>query len=238
MALIELRHLARIYQTGDTEFAALRDVNLSIDRGEFVAISGSSGSGKSTLMNILGCLDSPTRGSYVLAERDVAKLSRIELARVRNEFIGFVFQNFNLLARTTAAENVELPLIYARVPPAERHRRAKEALERVGLGHRAGHTPSQLSGGQQQRVAIARALVTQPPLILADEPTGNLDSATSIEIMRLLTDLQHSGITVIFVTHEADIAAYAARKLQLKDGDIISDERQQPLLADAAVAHA
>jgi putative ABC transport system ATP-binding protein len=230
MALIELRKLARIYKTGDTEFAALRDVDLSIDRGEFVAISGSSGSGKSTLMNILGCLDSPTRGSYLLADRDVAKLSRIELARVRNEFIGFVFQNFNLLSRTTAAENVELPLIYARVPPAERHRRAREALERVGLGHRAGHTPSQLSGGQQQRVAIARALVTNPPLILADEPTGNLDSATSVEIMKLLTDLQHSGITVVFVTHEPDIAAYAARKILVKDGNIISDERQTPAL--------
>jgi putative ABC transport system ATP-binding protein len=234
MALIELRKLSRIYQTGDTEFAALRDVDLSIERGEFVAISGSSGSGKSTLMNILGCLDSPTHGSYVLAERDVARLTRIELARVRNEFIGFVFQNFNLLSRTTAAENVELPLIYARVPPAERHRRAREALERVGLGHRAGHTPSQLSGGQQQRVAIARALVTQPPLILADEPTGNLDSATSVDIMKLLTDLQHSGITIVFVTHEADIAAYAARKLLLKDGAIISDERQTPMLAAAS----
>jgi putative ABC transport system ATP-binding protein len=234
MALIELRKLSRIYQTGDTEFAALRDVDLSIERGEFVAVSGSSGSGKSTLMNILGCLDSPTHGSYVLAERDVARLTRIELARVRNEFIGFVFQNFNLLSRTTAAENVELPLIYARVPPAERHRRAREALERVGLGHRAGHTPSQLSGGQQQRVAIARALVTQPPLILADEPTGNLDSATSVDIMKLLTDLQHSGITIVFVTHEADIAAYAARKLLLKDGAIISDERQTPMLAAAS----
>ncbi len=234
MALIELRKLARIYQTGDTEFAALRDVELSIDRGEFVAISGSSGSGKSTLMNILGCLDSPTRGSYFLGDRDVAKLSRIELARVRNEFIGFVFQNFNLLSRTTAAENVELPLIYAKVPPAERHKRSKEALERVGLGHRAGHTPSQLSGGQQQRVAIARALVTNPPLILADEPTGNLDSATSVEIMRLLTELQKSGITIVFVTHEPDIAAFAARKILMKDGTIISDERQTPLLAEAS----
>jgi putative ABC transport system ATP-binding protein len=234
VALIELRKLARIYQTGDTEFAALRDVDLSIDRGEFVAISGSSGSGKSTLMNILGCLDSPTRGSYLLGNRDVAKLSRIELARVRNEFIGFVFQNFNLLSRTTAAENVELPLIYARVPVAERHQRSREALERVGLGHRAGHTPSQLSGGQQQRVAIARALVTRPPLILADEPTGNLDSATSVEIMRLLTELQKSGITIVFVTHEPDIAAYAARKIFVKDGVIISDERQTPLLADAS----
>jgi putative ABC transport system ATP-binding protein len=234
MALIELRNLGRVYQTGDTEFAALRDVDLDIAQGEFVAITGSSGSGKSTLMNILGCLDSPTRGSYVLGGRDVAKLSRIELAKVRNEFIGFVFQNFNLLSRTTAAENVELPLIYARVPPAERHRLSKEALERVGLGHRAGHTPSQLSGGQQQRVAIARALVTRPPLILADEPTGNLDSATSTEIMKLLTELNGSGMTIAFVTHEPDIAAYAARKLLLKDGAVISDQRQQPQLLQAS----
>ena len=231
MALIELRKLTRIYQTGDTEFAALREVNLDIDKGEFVAITGSSGSGKSTLMNILGCLDSPTRGNFMLGGRDVAQLSRIELARVRNEFIGFVFQNFNLLSRTTALENVELPLIYARVPPAERHKRAKEALDHVGLGHRAGHTPSQLSGGQQQRVAIARALVTHPPLILADEPTGNLDSATSVEIMKLLTELNRSGMTIAFVTHEPDIAAYAARKLLLKDGEVISDQRQQPALA-------
>ncbi len=227
MALIELRDLGKIYHSGETEFAALRDVNLQIERGEFVAITGSSGSGKSTLMNILGCLDSPSKGSYLLADRDVAKQSRIELARVRNEFIGFVFQNFNLLARTSAAENVELPLIYAKVPPAERHRRAKEALERVGLAHRAGHHPSQLSGGQQQRVAIARALVTSPPLILADEPTGNLDSATSIEIMKLLTALQKSGMTIVFVTHEPDIAAYAGRKLLLKDGVVVSDERQK-----------
>jgi putative ABC transport system ATP-binding protein len=234
MALIELRNLGKIYQSGDTEFAALHDVNLFIERGEFVAITGSSGSGKSTLMNILGCLDSPSRGSYVLADRDVAKLSRIELARVRNEFIGFVFQNFNLLSRTTAAENVELPLIYAKVPPAERHRRARESLDRVGLAHRAGHHPSQLSGGQQQRVAIARALVTRPPLILADEPTGNLDSATSVEIMNLLTELQASGMTILFVTHELDIAAYAARKLLLKDGAVVSDLRQQPTLREAS----
>jgi putative ABC transport system ATP-binding protein len=234
MALIELRDLGKIYHSGETEFAALRDVNLQIERGEFVAITGSSGSGKSTLMNILGCLDSPSKGSYLLADRDVAKQTRIELARVRNEFIGFVFQNFNLLARTSAAENVELPLIYAKVPPAERHKRAKEALERVGLAHRAGHHPSQLSGGQQQRVAIARALVTNPPLILADEPTGNLDSATSIEIMKLLTALQKSGMTIVFVTHEPDIAAYAGRKLLLKDGVVISDERQvQPELETA-----
>jgi len=234
MALIELRNLGKIYQSGDTEFAALHDVNLSIERGDFVAITGSSGSGKSTLMNLLGCLDSPSRGSYMLADRDVAKLSRIELAKVRNEFIGFVFQSFNLLKRTSAAENVELPLIYAKVPPAERHKRAKEALDRVGLSHRAGHHPSQLSGGQQQRVAIARALVTNPPLILADEPTGNLDSVTTVEIMKLLTDLQASGMTIVFVTHEPDVAAYAARKLLLKDGGVVSDERQKPVLKEAS----
>jgi putative ABC transport system ATP-binding protein len=237
-ALIQLNDLAKIYQSGDSEFAALHDVNLTIEPGELVAITGSSGSGKSTLMNLLGCLDSPTRGNYLLGGRDVAKLSRVELARVRNEQIGFVFQNFNLLARTSATENVELPLIYAKVPPAERHRRAREALERVGLAHRAGHHPSQLSGGQQQRVAIARALVTRPPLILADEPTGNLDSATSTEIMKLLAELQRSGMTIIFVTHEADIAAYAARKLSLKDGAIISDVQQQPVHASVAEAHA
>jgi len=237
-ALIQLNDLARIYQSGDTEFAALHDVNLTIEPGELVAITGSSGSGKSTLMNLLGCLDSPTRGNYLLGGRDVAKLSRVELARVRNEQIGFVFQNFNLLARTSAAENVELPLSYARVPPAERHRRSREALERVGLANRAGHHPSQLSGGQQQRVAIARALVTRPPLILADEPTGNLDSATSTEIMKLLTELQRSGMTIIFVTHEADIAAYAARQLSLKDGAITGDVQQQPVDAPLAQAHA
>jgi putative ABC transport system ATP-binding protein len=234
MALIELRDLGKIYRSGDTDFAALHDVNLAVERGEFVAVTGSSGSGKSTLMNILGCLDSPSRGSYRLAGRDVAGLTRIELARVRNEFIGFVFQNFNLLSRTTAAENVELPLIYAKVPPAERRRRARESLERVGLANRAGHHPAQLSGGQQQRVAIARALVTNPPLILADEPTGNLDSATSEEIMKLLAGLQATGMTILFVTHEADIAAYAARKLVLKDGAVVSDERQPSTLREAS----
>jgi len=235
MALISLKNLGKIYQSGDTEFAALHDVNLEIERGEFVAITGSSGSGKSTLMNILGCLDSPSRGSYFLADRDVARLSRIELARVRNETIGFVFQNFNLLTRTSALENVELPLIYAKVPPAERHKRARESLERVGLAHREDHHPAQLSGGQQQRVAIARALVTRPPLILADEPTGNLDSATSVDIMRLLAELQASGMTIIFVTHEHDIAAYAERKLHLKDGAVIGDERRDSRPAAAAV---
>jgi putative ABC transport system ATP-binding protein len=224
MALIELRNLTRIYQTGDTEFAALREVNLDIDKGEFVAITGSSGSGKSTLMNILGCLDSPTRGNFMLGGRDVAQLSRIELARVRNEFIGFVFQNFNLLSRTTALENVELPLIYARVPPAERHKRAREALDHVGLGHRAGHTPSQLSGGQQQRVAIARALVNNPSILLADEPTGNLDSRTSIEVMGLFQRLNvERGITVVLITHEADIAEYGTRIVSFRDGVVKTD---------------
>jgi putative ABC transport system ATP-binding protein len=177
-------------------------------------------------MNILGCLDTPSRGSFRIDGRDVARLSRVELAAIRSEFIGFVFQSFNLLARTSAAENVELPLIYARVPAAERRRRALESLERVGLANRAGHQPSQLSGGQQQRVAIARALVTRPPLILADEPTGNLDSQTSLEIMNLLAELRRSGITVIFVTHEHDIAAFAARRLTLRDGAITGDQRQ------------
>ena len=227
MALIELDGVTKLYRSGDAEFAALSAVHLGIDAGEFVAITGPSGSGKSTLMNILGCLDSPTAGSHRLAGRDVARLSRVELAQVRNRFIGFVFQSFNLLARTSAAENVELPLIYARCPPAERRRRALEALERVGLAPRAGHMPSQLSGGQQQRVAIARALVTRPPLILADEPTGNLDSATSLDIMRLLAGLRDSGITILYVTHEADIAAFAARRLALRDGRVITDQRQE-----------
>ncbi|MFM7626848.1 MAG: ABC transporter ATP-binding protein [Gammaproteobacteria bacterium] len=228
MSLLELRGITKIYRSGDQEFAALRGIDLDIERGGFVAITGSSGSGKSTLMNILGCLDSPTAGSYRIDGRDVAGLSRVELASIRNEFIGFVFQSFNLLARTSAAENVELPLIYARVPPAERRRRALEALERVGLAHRSGYHPSQLSGGQQQRVAIARALVSRPPLILADEPTGNLDSATSLEIMGLLSELRRAGITVLFVTHEHDIAAFAARRIAMRDGAILSDVRSEP----------
>ena len=238
MALIALDKVTKLYRSGDSEFAALRAVDLAIEPGEFVAITGPSGSGKSTMMNILGCLDTPSSGHYRLDGRDVAGLSRVELAEVRNRTIGFVFQSFNLLPRTSAAENVELPLIYAKVPPAERRRRSLEALERVGLAKRSGHQPSQLSGGQQQRVAIARALVTRPPLILADEPTGNLDSATSLDIMRLLAALRDSGITIVFVTHEPDIAAFAARKLTMRDGVIVGDERQAASPAAAVAAGA
>jgi putative ABC transport system ATP-binding protein len=227
MALIELQQVSRIYRSGDTEFAALDKVDLTIEQGEFVAITGSSGSGKSTLMNIIGCLDRPSNGVFRLNGRDAAKLTRVELAQLRNQTIGFVFQSFNLLARTAAMDNVELPLIYAKVPAAERHRRSAEALERVGLGHRSRHLPSQLSGGQQQRVAIARAIVSKPPLILADEPTGNLDTVTSIDIMNLLTELcVKEGITVVLVTHEQDIADFARRQLVLRDGKIIRDERK------------
>lgn len=231
MALIELRGVTREYHMGDVLVRALRGVTLTIDSGEFVAIMGTSGSGKSTLMNMLGCLDRPSAGEYRLTGREVSRLSRDELAHIRNRTLGFVFQNFNLLARTSALENVELPLLYAGVPAAERHRRAQAALERVGLGARLDHTPSQLSGGQQQRVAIARALVSEPRVILADEPTGNLDSATSIEVMALLQSLGRQGITVILVTHEPDIAAYAARNIVMKDGEVISDTMHEPVLA-------
>jgi len=234
MALIELRDVTRVYHMGDVELQALRGITLDIEAGEFVAIMGTSGSGKSTLMNTLGCLDRPSSGEYRLDGRETSRLDRDQLAAIRNRRLGFVFQNFNLLARTSALENVELPLLYAGVPAAQRHARARAALERVGLGARLDHTPSQLSGGQQQRVAIARALVGEPGLILADEPTGNLDSVTSQDVMALLQSLGRAGITVVLVTHEHDIAAYAARSITMKDGQVIGDVRHEPLLAEPA----
>jgi putative ABC transport system ATP-binding protein len=224
--LIRLQQVTRTYPMGGSALRALDGITLDIVAGAYVAIMGTSGSGKSTLMNVLGCLDRPTGGRYWLAGRDVAALDRRALADIRNRLIGFVFQNFNLLARTSALENVELPLLYAGVAGRERRQRATAALQRVGLGDRLTHHPSQLSGGQQQRVAIARALIGRAPLILADEPTGNLDSRTSADIMRLLQDLNDDGITVILVTHEAEIAAHASRVIQLRDGVIASDQNQ------------
>src|SRR5690606_19573282 len=228
MPLIEARGLTKTYAMGDEPVRALDGVSLDIDAGEFVAIMGASGSGKSTLMNILGCLDRPDGGQYRLAGEAVETLDGDALASVRNRRIGFVFQQFNLLPRTSALENVELPMVYAGVPAAERQARARAALERVGLGQRLGHTPAELSGGQQQRVAIARALVNNPSLILADEPTGALDTHTSEDVMRLLTDLNRQGITVVFVTHEHDVAAWARRRLVFRDGRIVEDVAQLP----------
>ena len=229
MALIELDDVHRIYSLGDNEVRALDGVSLRVERGEFVAIMGSSGSGKSTMMNIIGCLDRPSSGAYRLDGEEVSTKTRAELAHIRNGKLGFVFQSFNLLSRTTALENVELPLLYAGVTSsAERHRRARESLERVGLGDRLDHVPNQLSGGQQQRVAIARALVNQPPLLLADEPTGALDSKTTVEVMRILSGLSREGITVVMVTHEADVAAWARRVLVMRDGKLVSDKTQTP----------
>jgi len=236
--LIEVEHIAKVYHMGDVEVHALRDVSLAISEGESIAVMGPSGSGKSTLMNVLGCLDRPSHGTYRLAGQEVSKLDRNQLARVRNRTLGFVFQSFNLLSRTSALENVELPLLYAGVSGRERHKRAREALERVGLGGRAHHHPNQMSGGQQQRVAIARALVTHPHLMVADEPTGNLDSRTSVEIMALFQELGRSGITLLLVTHEPDIARYASRVVVMRDGLVQSDRRQMPLVADVAAAAA
>jgi putative ABC transport system ATP-binding protein len=230
--LIALEDITKTYRMGDVEVPAVRGVSLSIAAGESVAVMGTSGSGKSTLMNVLGCLDRPTTGRYVLDGRDVSMASRDELALLRNKTLGFVFQNFNLLSRTSALENVELPLMYSGVSTKERRQRAAQALERVGLGERLDHHPNQMSGGQQQRVAIARALVSNPRIILADEPTGNLDSRTSVEVMALFQDLNRAGITLLLVTHEADIASHAARVIVLRDGKILSDKRQTPMAAD------
>ncbi|HYN14846.1 MAG TPA: ABC transporter ATP-binding protein [Terriglobales bacterium] len=223
-AVIRVEDLHKYYDLGEAKVHALRGVNVEIVPGEFVAIMGASGSGKSTFMNLLGCLDMPTKGHYYLEGVDVAKLAKKELASIRNRKLGFVFQGFHLLARTTALENVELPTLYAHLPKEERLQRARQALEMVGLGDRMEHFPSQLSGGQQQRVAIARALVNQPSILLADEPTGNLDSRTSVEIMQIFQDLNDQGLTVILVTHEQDIAHYAKRTIVFRDGKIRRDE--------------
>ena len=227
-ALVDVRDLRKSYVLGSQEVHALQGVSFKVDRGEFAAIMGPSGSGKSTMMNMLGCLDVPTSGSYVLDGRDVAEMKPDELAHVRRDSIGFVFQGFNLLSRTSALENVELPMVYAGVSPSERHRRAAESLDLVGLGDRMDHMPHQMSGGQQQRVAIARALVNRAPLILADEPTGNLDSANSEEIMRLFKTLNdEQGITVILITHEPDMAVFARRVITFRDGRLVEDRRQE-----------
>ncbi len=229
--LIEMRNIQRTYVMGDNLVHALRGVDLVIEKGASIAIMGTSGSGKSTMMNIMGCLDQPTKGQYLLNGKDVSRLSRAQLAEVRGRMIGFVFQSFNLLSRTTALENVELPLLYQGIGARERHRRAMEALERVGLDKRYDHHPNQLSGGQQQRVAIARALVGKAPIIMADEPTGNLDTKTSYEVMGILQGLVDQGITVVLVTHESDIAAYARRVITLRDGLIVDDRTQEPARA-------
>jgi putative ABC transport system ATP-binding protein len=222
---VRLEEIRKTYKTGEVEVQAVRGVSLEIERGEFVALMGSSGSGKSTLMNILGCLDRPTAGHYFLDGEDVSSLSRDELADVRNRKLGFVFQNFNLLARTSALENVELPLLYSDVAltNAQLREKAEKVLAAVGLGGRGDHTPSQLSGGQQQRVAIARALINDPRILLADEPTGNLDSRTSVEVMEIFQKLNENGITIVMVTHEPDIAAYARRNIVMKDGLVRND---------------
>jgi putative ABC transport system ATP-binding protein len=237
-ALLALEDVTKVYHMGDVEVHALRGVSLSVEEGEFVAIMGASGSGKSTLMNIIGCLDHPTTGHYWLAGEEVSGLDRNALAERRNHTLGFVFQNFNLLSRTSAIENVELPLLYAGYHTRERHERARAALARVGLADRIYHHPNQMSGGQQQRVAIARALVANPKVMLADEPTGNLDSVTSVEVMAIFQELRDSGITVVLVTHEPDIARYAARVVVMKDGKVRMDKRQEPQRAEPAVAAA
>jgi putative ABC transport system ATP-binding protein len=226
MALIETVDLWKTYQMGDEEIHALRGVSIQIDRGEYVAIMGPSGSGKSTLMNLIGCLDTPSKGSYLLNNKQVSQMDDNELARIRNEEIGFVFQTFNLLPRATALRNVELPLVYAGVPSKDREQRAKAALDKVELSTRMSHRPNELSGGQRQRVAIARALVNNPSILLADEPTGNLDSKTGVEIMALFDRLHQAGNTIVLVTHEADVAAYAHRTIHIRDGKVEQDVRR------------
>ena len=231
--VIVTRALERVYQAGDVAVHALRGVDLRIEAGEYVAVMGPSGCGKSTLMNTLGCLDSPTGGVYELLGRDVSGLTSDELATVRNRTLGFVFQDFNLLPRTSAIENVELPLLYGTVAPAEQRTRARAALARVGLAGREASTPTQLSGGQQQRVAIARALVTEPAVLLADEPTGNLDSQTSIEILALLREQHARGLTIVMVTHDDEVGAEAERLLLMRDGRVVEDRQQRPRRTDA-----
>jgi len=226
MALIETRDLWKTYVMGSEEIHALRGVSMEIERGEYIAIMGPSGSGKSTLMNLIGCLDTPSKGSYLLNDKQVGQMNDNELAQIRNEEIGFVFQTFNLLPRASALQNVELPLVYAGVVARERHERAKLALDKVELTSRMTHKPNELSGGQRQRVAIARALVNNPSILLADEPTGNLDSKTGAEIMALFSRLHEAGNTIVLVTHEADIAAFAHRTVHLRDGQIEKDVRQ------------
>jgi putative ABC transport system ATP-binding protein len=226
MALIETRDLWKTYRMGDEEIHALRGVSIAIERGEYAAIMGPSGSGKSTLMNLIGCLDTASKGTYLLNGKQASTMNDNELARIRNEEIGFVFQTFNLLPRATALHNVELPLVYAGVPAKERDARARQALERVELGSRMHHRPNELSGGQRQRVAIARALVNNPSILLADEPTGNLDTKTGIEIMALFERLHEAGNTIVLVTHEADVAAHAKRAIHIRDGQVEKDVRQ------------
>jgi putative ABC transport system ATP-binding protein len=230
--MIQIENVSKTYQMGEVEVKALRGVGLSIDEGEFVSIMGPSGSGKSTLMNVLGCLDAPTAGNYRLNDQDVSNLSDSQLARFRNKEIGFVFQQFNLLPRTSALRQVELPLMYAGVGAKERRHRAKAALEAVGLGDRLGHKPDELSGGQQQRVAIARALVTQPSIIMADEPTGNLDSKSGNEVLCIFQQLNEQGITIIFVTHDPEIVAYSQRVITIRDGLIEKDMAIDSLTLD------
>jgi len=238
--LIDIRDITKVYDMGEERVHALDGVSLGVERGEYVGIMGPSGSGKSTLMNLIGCLDTPTSGSYVLNGREVARMTDDELAQIRNQEIGFVFQTFNLLPRTTALQQVELPLVYTGVPRKERHERAVKALQAVGLGDRMGHQPNEMSGGQRQRVAVARALINNPSILLADEPTGNLDSQTGTEIMALFDELNSRGNTIILVTHEEDIAAHARRIVRLRDGKIREDRANESRAAretSTATAH-